>query len=102
MAKKCAAFEEQAVQLAGEVYLATPTQYRVQPDPVDPLNRAWNVAAHATLLAVIVLEQLGNLLRAKAGIIEPGPTARFFADGLESNGRGPPDSAGSSGPPERA
>ena len=80
MAKKVAEFEEQAICLSADVFLTIPDHCREYPDPDDPLNRAWNDAVEATVQASIELERLGDLLRVKARITEPGPTARLFTD----------------------
>ena len=84
MARKVAEFEEVAIYLSADVFYTIPLQYRRQPNPRDPLNRAWNHALKATGQASIELERLGDLLRAKAGISEPGPSALFVADDLEN------------------
>ena len=81
MAKKVAELEEQAMGLSADVLLTMPAQYRERPDFKDALNVAWNAAVEATMLASIKLEELGDLLRQKAGITEPGPAAETLADG---------------------
>ncbi len=80
MAEKAAEFEDAAICLSGEVFLAMPGQYRRDPMPDDPLCRAWNDCVRATMCAVNACERLGDLLRERAGITEPGPTKEFFAD----------------------
>jgi len=81
MARKVGEYEEAAVCLSAEVFAAMPTQYREQPDSDDPVNWAWQCAVRATMQASIELERLGDLLRAKAEINEPGPTAQSLASG---------------------
>ena len=73
--------EEMAIGLSAETFLYTPQQYLDNPNPGDPIGRAWNQCVHATMGASIACERLGDLLRAKAGIKEPGPTEEFMADG---------------------
>jgi len=80
MARKVGGLEEQAIHLSAELYLLIPARHRDRPDPNQPLNSAWNRAVAVTMKASVALEQLGDLLRDKAGIIEPGPTARFLRD----------------------
>ena len=83
MAKTVAELEEQAICLSTDVFLTIPAQYHERPDADDALNRAWNNAVEATMRASVACERLGDLLRAKAGITGPGPTARFFTDDPE-------------------
>lgn len=90
MAKRVGVLEEQAVWLSLEVFKARPSQYREKPDAGDPINAAWNDAMEIAHMASICLERLGDLLRKKAGITEPGPTKCFFEAGdaifgVESN-----------------
>jgi len=80
MALKVGKLEEQATALAAEMFMVQPAMYRGNRQSEDPLRRAWNAAVDATMLASIKLEELGDLLRKKAGITEPGPAAKTLAD----------------------
>ena len=85
MASKAAEFEGQAIQLSAEVFLTIPQQYRNKPNSKDPICQAWNLCMETTMSASVACEQLGDLLRAKAGITEPGPTKALLSN--------PPDEA---------
>ncbi len=90
-AKKFAELEEHAVRLVGELFLLVPRAYVERPDVRDPTNAAWNAAIHEAMKTTIALEQLGDILRAKAGITERGVIAEFFSDD------GAPGAAGCNG-----
>ena len=45
-----------------------------------PDLNAWNGAVDAVMCASNALEELGDMLRAKAGITEPGPSKRFVSE----------------------
>jgi hypothetical protein len=79
MAKKVTELEDQAVGLSVDVFLAIPAQYLERPDFDDPLTCAWCNAVTASMWACVQLERLGDMLRAKAGITEPGPAALFLS-----------------------
>ena len=79
MAARVTELEEQAILLCGEIYVLRPRQYFDRPTP-DALCYAWNVAARSTMQTAVALENLGDLLRAKAGISGPGPFAMFVRD----------------------
>ncbi len=49
-----------------------PKQYSDRPDG-GPLCQAWNDALDAATLAHLALQKLGDMLRKKAQITEPGP-----------------------------
>lgn len=78
MAEWAAQLEDRAICLSADVYATIPEQYRRTPDPEDPLCTAWRECKDYTILAMNACERLGNLLRERAGIKEPGPTERFF------------------------
>ncbi len=84
MARKAAEFEEQAGCLFIDVFLTMPKQYKENPDSDDAICQAWNESQDATMRASIALQRLGDLLRAKAGITEPGPSEKF-CKGLPEN-----------------
>ena len=79
MAKRVTELEDQALTLSVELFVATPAQYRNHPDPSDRVNEAWNDALSTATLLSIKMERLGDLIRSKAGITEPGPSAEFFS-----------------------
>jgi len=88
MARRVGQLEEVGQALACEVLEAAPRQYLDgYPDkpPVGAIGQAWVEAAETAVAASIALERLGGLLRARAGITEPGPavlpTACVEADG---------------------
>jgi hypothetical protein len=69
MAKKIAELEERAEALSVDLFRLIPSQYRDHPTLRDPVNGAWNNAVHTATRASIELKRLGDLLRAKAGIL---------------------------------
>ena len=75
MAKRVANLEEQAADLAVDVFCTIPRQYLDKSNPRDPINRAWNIAVNTAASAMIEMERLGDLMRERAGITEPGPLA---------------------------
>ncbi len=79
MAEKVTALEERAFCLSADVFCERPKQYRERPTD-DPICVAWNDAADATMLATLATEKLGNLLREKAHITEPGPNEKMALD----------------------
>lgn len=80
MAEWATQLEDKAICLSADVYATIPEQYLRTPDPEDPLCTAWANCKDYTILAMNACERLGNLLRARAGIKEPGPTELFFRD----------------------
>ena len=78
-AKRTTELEELAVRLSADVCAAIPQMYLDKPDSYDHICRAWTDAVEATTPASLVIEHLGNLLRAKAGIMDPGPAAEIGA-----------------------
>lgn len=81
MAEKTTALEARALQLSYDVFCERPKQYLDRPT-ADPICVAWNDAVSATMLAMTATEKLGNLLRAKANITEPGLNEKItLADG---------------------
>ena len=83
MEKKVTGIEAKAFCLSAEVFCEVPKQYLDRPT-ADPICVAWNDAVDATMLAMIATEKLGNLLRAKANITEPGPQEKIALDDGES------------------
>lgn len=79
-ARRCNELEELAVRLIGGLCLLVPPAYVRWSDLRDPTNAAWNAAIHEAMWVTIALEQLGNMLRAKAGFTERGVIAEFFSD----------------------
>ena len=64
--------EEQARSVEVGTFKEMPKQYRDRPDG-SPLCQAWNDAVDAATLARLALQKLGDMLRRKANIAEPGP-----------------------------
>lgn len=83
MAEKVAGFEVQAMELSAEVFLAVPESYRQRPDLRDRVGQAWHACMVATMQASIACERLGDMLRSKAGILEPGPSRTFLDEGCQ-------------------
>jgi len=92
MIRRVGQLEEVGQALACEVLEAAPSQYldaRLPgKPPVDPIGRAWVEAAETAVATAEALERLGGLLRAKAGITEPGPAEPPTA-GVEADGPAP-------------
>jgi hypothetical protein len=78
MAKRVTELEEVGLGLALDMFSLVPRQYLDQPNRDDPLNRSWNLVVNVLIQATVVLEQLGDLVRAKAGITEAGPCAKLL------------------------
>ena len=79
MAEKVTVLEDEALALSMGVFLEMPKQYRERPG-YDPICQAWNDALDATALATRATQKLGELLRKKAKIAEPGPWERCLAE----------------------
>ena len=60
-----------------------PKQYLERPD-YDPLCEAWTDAIDAVGLASVAMGKLGDMLRKKAKITEPGPWERILAEDGET------------------
>ncbi len=75
--------EDEALALSMGVFLEMPKKYRERPD-YDPLCQAWNDALDATGLASTAMQKLGEMLRAKAKITEPGPYEKILAEDGET------------------
>ena len=85
MARKVAGLEQEAFALAAGVFTQVPRQYLDKP-PTDSIGRAWRDAVHKSMATMASLERLGDLLRAKAGIAEPGPLVALFEERNEDDG----------------
>jgi len=68
------------MNLSMGVFLEMPKQYRERPTH-DLLCHAWNDSLDATTLATMAMDKLGGLLRARAGITEPGPQEALRQEG---------------------
>ena len=79
MAEKATALEARALQLSYDVFCEQPKQYLDRPTD-DPICVSWNDAVRANMLSSIATEKLGNLLRAKANITEPGLNEKITLD----------------------
>lgn len=80
MVRRVEELEETAIDLSVGVYFTIPEQYLDSSAPTDPICAAWNQCVKLTMLASLACERLGDLLRGRAGITEPSPRQRFFAD----------------------
>lgn len=81
MAERVTAIEDQALCVNMGLFCEIPQMYLEQPTD-DPLCVAWNEAKDAVMLANIAMEKLGDMLRKKAKITEPGPYEKLMlADG---------------------
>ena len=69
--------EHKASQVEIGMFSQMPTQYRDRPDG-GPLCTAWNDAADAATLARLAMQKLGDMLRRKANIPEPGPCEQLI------------------------
>ena len=82
--------EEEALSLEMGLFLEMPEQYREKPNS-DRLCTAWNDAMDAVALASTAMEKLGNMLRKKAKISEPGPYEQMCVDGGDAHEPVPAD-----------
>ena len=80
MAKRVTALEDRALQLTDDLLKIVPSQYLGHPNDGDPFNAAWNRAVDRVHDSMYAFAGLGNLVREKAGIVEPGPVALFWAE----------------------
>ncbi len=71
-AERVTGLEEQARSVEVGMFSEIPKQYGDRPDG-GPLCMAWNDALDAATLAHLALQKLGDMLRRKANIAEPGP-----------------------------
>lgn len=79
MARKITELEARALQLAQDYFELMPKMYRDQVNPQDPINQSWNKTLDQVMGLLKAIEQLGDLYRAKAGILDPGPITSFQA-----------------------
>ena len=75
--------EAEAFGLAAGLRLVMPARYAETPDidASDEIHLTWAGTYSAVMHAMAFIEQLGDRLRAKAGISEVGPITRLRADG---------------------
>ncbi len=57
-----------------------PEQYRAEIEPKTDLSIAWNNALCTALRATAKIIVLGDMLRERAGITEPGPYEEFMRE----------------------
>jgi len=76
-AERVTGLEEQARSVEVGMFEEMPKQYRERPDG-GPLCQAWNDAVDAATLARLALQKLGDMLRRKANITEPGPCEQLI------------------------
>lgn len=53
MAARVSEFEERALLLSGDLFVAVPRKYLNAPDPEDPIRRAWHACIRTTMWASI-------------------------------------------------
>ena len=83
MAKKITELEARTEEVCGLIEEYIPRQYEMHEGPLeetDPLCQGWNRAMFAAEDAMNRMSDLAILLRAKAGIPEPEPSAAFLAE----------------------
>lgn len=73
MAKKVTIAEQMAVNLFEEMLRICPEHYDHRTGRYDRLGDAWRAAVDSAAHALRSVEELGNLVREKAGITAPGP-----------------------------
>ena len=88
--EKVTALEEEALSLEMGLFSEMPEQYREKPNS-DRLCTTWNDALDAVMLASTAMEKLGNMLRKKAKITEPGPYEKILVDGGDAHKPVPAD-----------
>lgn len=79
MVRKVEELEQQAVRLSMEMFVTIPAVYRERPT-ADAVCVAWTKALDAATWVEIALEELGNLLRTKAGINRLSPFEELRAE----------------------
>ena len=82
-AEAVTALEGEALSLEMGMFSEMPEQYREKPNS-DRLCTAWNDAMDAVALTSTAMEKLGNMLRKKAKITEPGPWEKCLAEDEET------------------
>ncbi len=82
-AEAVTALEDKAVALDMNLFCEIPEQYLERPD-YDPLCEAWNDAIDAVGLASVAMRRLGDMLRKKAKITEPGPYEKILLEDGET------------------
>lgn len=99
-AKRVTEIEARLLSAALDLLAACPRAYR-NPDRTSrwPIGRAWAAALGQAEAAVLAVEQLADLLRARAAVTAPGPVARWRASQADA---GEPDAANATGPPSGA
>ena len=78
-AEAVAGLEDEALCLEMGVFSEMPRQYLDRPDS-GPLCQAWNDAMDGVGIASVAMKKLGDMLRKKAKITEPGPWERILAE----------------------
>ena len=96
-AKKVREFEEWFLNFESGFSAVVPGMYLDRPDSNDQLNKAWNCAVDSIMLANSMLAGLGDMLRARAGIKEPGPSQQLLELGPDTEAQPNPSNNGSNG-----
>ncbi|MCH8881019.1 MAG: hypothetical protein IID34_14215 [Planctomycetes bacterium] len=89
-AEAVTALEEEALSLEMGLFSEMPKQYLERPD-TDRLCTTWNDTMDAAMLFSTAIEKLGNMLRKKAKITEPGPYEKILVDGGDAHEPVPAD-----------
>ena len=77
VAERVTGLEAQARSVEVGMIKELPKKYLERPDG-GPLCMAWNDALDAAALARLAMQKLGDMLRRKANIAEPGPCEQFL------------------------
>ena len=76
-AKEVTVLESKSLQVEIGMFTHMPKQYREHPDN-SPLCLAWLDAVDASRLLHVAMQKLGDKLRRKANIAEPGPSDQLI------------------------
>ena len=79
-AEKIGEIEEYFTYLGLMLMNEIPEQYRGEIEPKTDLSIAWNNALCTALRATAKIIVLGDMLRERAGITEPGPYEEFMRE----------------------
>ncbi len=94
MAEKVTRLEDEAVRLMHHLWVTMPLYYRDRRDLTDPVSRGWYWTLDATEQATLAIAHLGDMLREKAGITEPGPAELYWSDAPQKTPTDAPETEG--------
>ena len=86
MVKRVEELEQDAMMLHCHIFEAMPQKYRDDPGD-DAISRAWACAVLTAHDALDACLRLGDILRAKAGIVGRGPVGELMAE-LQADAKG--------------